>query len=113
MTDFGTIGLNEVELGIAVPKFWARLLGRVTSVGVADKLCCFSQLLTPSQALTAGLVDEVVPAARLMTVRSFSLELCFFFMLTRRSENATHMNGSKSQHSKVVEYCVISLCIQL
>lgn len=66
MSDSGKIGLNEVELGIPVPKYWAALLARVTSQGVADKLCMFAQMLTPQQALSVGMLDEVVPASGLL-----------------------------------------------
>jgi Delta3-Delta2-enoyl-CoA isomerase len=72
MTDIGRIGLNEVELGIPVPKFWAALMARVVGQGVADKLCGFAQMSTPQQALNVGMIDEVVATGQLLSVSSLS-----------------------------------------
>jgi hypothetical protein len=69
MTDTGRIGLNEVELGIPVPKFWGLLMGRVTGAGVADKLCGFAQMCTPQRALQVGMLDEVASGGQLLQVR--------------------------------------------
>ena len=70
MTDAGRIGLNEVELGIPVPKFWALLMGRATGTGVADKLCGFAQMCTPQRALEVGMIDEVATGGQLLQVRT-------------------------------------------
>jgi enoyl-CoA hydratase/carnithine racemase len=70
MTDSGRIGLNEVELGIPVPKFWALLMGRTIGTGVADKLCGFAQMCTPQRALELGMIDEVAAGGQLMQVRN-------------------------------------------
>lgn len=69
MTDTGRIGLNEVELGIPVPKFWGLLMGRVIGAGVADKLCGFAQMCTPQRALQVGMLDEVASGGQLLQVR--------------------------------------------
>jgi hypothetical protein len=69
MTDSGRIGLNEVELGIPVPKFWQLLMARVVGVGVADKLCSFAQMLEPERALEVGLIDEIATSGQLLQVR--------------------------------------------
>lgn len=68
MADGARIGLNEVELGIAVPKFWAALMARTVSPGVAEKLCAFAQMADAQQALSIGMVDEVVPVAQVVQV---------------------------------------------
>lgn len=57
----GSIGLNEVALGISVPKFWGQLMQRVVGVGAADKLLQFALLIDPGRARALGLVDEVAP----------------------------------------------------
>ena len=61
------IGLNDVPVGIVVPdsifelySFW---LGRAN----AYRYLLQGKLLSPSEALSAGLVDEVVPVQRLRT----------------------------------------------
>lgn len=59
MTDFGHIGLNEVALGIPVPLYWTKLMGRVIGDGPAHKLCLTATLVSPQKALQLGLVDEV------------------------------------------------------
>lgn len=68
MADGSKIGLNEVELGIPVPRYWAGLMARVVSAGVAEKLCLFAQMATAQQALSVGMVDEVVPMAQCVPV---------------------------------------------
>jgi Delta3-Delta2-enoyl-CoA isomerase len=76
MTDSGRIGLNEVELGIPVPKFWAALMVRVVGQGIADKLCGFAQMSTPQQALNVGMIDEVVATGQLLPVSSAGVSCC-------------------------------------
>lgn len=60
MTKQGSIGLNEVLLGIPVPKFWADLMGRVVGVATAERLTLNGKFLSPSEALEAKLVDALV-----------------------------------------------------
>ena len=69
MSDGAKIGLNEVELGIPVPRYWAQLMARAVPAGVAEKLCLFAQMATAQQALTIGMVDEVVPITQCIPVR--------------------------------------------
>lgn len=60
MTDVGHIGLNEVALGIPVPVYWAKLMGRVIGEGPAHHLCLTATLVSPQKALQLGLVDQVM-----------------------------------------------------
>lgn len=55
------IGLNEVEVGLAVPPFIVTLYQRAVGVQRASSLLVEGRLLEPESALAAGLVDEVVP----------------------------------------------------
>lgn len=57
------IGLNEVQVGLVVP--WPIQLAFVRLVGQrqAEKLLVSGALMSPDEALAAGFVDEVVPAA--------------------------------------------------
>ena len=57
MTDHGYIGLNEVALGISVPKFWGRLMEKTIGCGKAQKILQFATLLKAKDAYEAGLVD--------------------------------------------------------
>lgn len=59
MTDFGNIGLNEVALGIPVPKFWSLLM--VRTIGQRNAEYLLSQGLMPEakEAYKLGLVDEI------------------------------------------------------
>lgn len=75
MADGARIGLNEVELGIAVPKFWAALMARTVSPGVAEKLCAFAQMADAQQALAIGMVDEVVAAAQVVQVCDAAMDI--------------------------------------
>jgi 3,2-trans-enoyl-CoA isomerase len=58
-----TLGLNEVALGIPVPKFWARLMALRCGDRAAERLCLGGEQVGPEEALRIGLVDEVVAAA--------------------------------------------------
>jgi 3,2-trans-enoyl-CoA isomerase len=63
MTDFGHIGLNEVALGISVPRFWAKRMQDVIGIAsISEQLLLQAKLISPQQALDIHLVDEVVPA---------------------------------------------------
>lgn len=57
------IGLNEVQVGLAVPPFLVRALGYVVGARRAAALASTGALLSPQEALQAGLVDEVVAPA--------------------------------------------------
>lgn len=62
------IGLNEVELGIPVPLYWARLMAQITGQGVADKLLQTAALVPALEAVKVGLVDACVPKTELVAV---------------------------------------------
>mmetsp|Transcript_5634 Transcript_5634/g.12470 ORF Transcript_5634/g.12470 Transcript_5634/m.12470 type:complete len:272 (+) Transcript_5634:210-1025(+) len=66
MTTQGTIGLNEVQLGIPVPKFWGILMANLIGRKAADKLLLTGKLASPQEAKSLGLVDEVVPKEQLL-----------------------------------------------
>lgn len=66
MTESGHIGLNEVALGISVPKMWAALMGRIIGTGPADKLLQNAVLLQPQTAKDLGLVDDIAPKEGLL-----------------------------------------------
>lgn len=55
------LGLNEVALGIPVPTMWARLLARVVGWAPAEALLRGGLLLPATAAVSAGLVDVLVP----------------------------------------------------
>lgn len=59
-TKNSTMGLNEVALGIPVPKFWARLMALRCGPREAERLCLGGEQVGPAEALRLGLVDEVV-----------------------------------------------------
>eukprot|EP00775_Hariotina_reticulata_P003842 gene3842-4099_t len=56
----GVIGLNEVALGIPVPKYWARVMGQVIGHAAAEKLLLSGTMVQPLKALELKLVDELV-----------------------------------------------------
>lgn len=60
------IGLNEVALGIPVPKYWSQLMCRVMgSVAVAEGFLCAGRLLTASEAIDTHLVHQLADASLL------------------------------------------------
>ncbi|GLC38055.1 hypothetical protein PLESTB_000441900 [Pleodorina starrii] len=66
ITPEGSMGLNEVQLGIPVPKFWGLLMGRVIGPKVAEDILLSGRMLQAEEAKRLGLVDAVVPAEKLM-----------------------------------------------
>lgn len=73
ITETGSIGLNEVALGISVPKFWGLLMQRVVGSGPAEKLLQFAVMTTPDEAKELGLVDDVVPKMKLQAAAESAL----------------------------------------
>lgn len=59
MTPQGHIGLNEVLLGIPVPKYWGMLMQGVMGKGPAEQALLAGSLLSPQQALRLGLVHSL------------------------------------------------------
>jgi len=62
------IGLNEVALGISVPKFWISLLGDIAGKRLAETMVLEAKMLTSREAEKAGIIDKVVPTQQLLTV---------------------------------------------
>jgi 3,2-trans-enoyl-CoA isomerase len=56
----GFIGLNEVALGISVPKYWAGVMAAVIGAAPAERLLLSGSMVGPEAALKLGLVDELV-----------------------------------------------------
>ncbi|KAJ9534942.1 hypothetical protein QJQ45_029607 [Haematococcus lacustris] len=60
ITSNGTLGLNEVQLGIPVPKYWAALMVKVIGHKAAEKLLLTGKMVGAAEAKTLGMVDAVV-----------------------------------------------------
>lgn len=65
MTEKGHIGLNEVKIGVPVPEVWCKVMQRIVGPK-AERLLLTGKTCAPSEAHALGLVDEVVPADKLM-----------------------------------------------
>ncbi len=57
------MGLNEVAVGLAVPRFLCQVASARLGLANAERLLTTGALLTPHEALAAGFVDQVVPQA--------------------------------------------------
>lgn len=66
MTPSGHIGLNEVLLGIPVPKFWARLMEHRIGNKAAEPLLLTGKFANPQQAKQLGLIDDILPKEQLL-----------------------------------------------
>ena len=74
-TTVGTFGLNEVALGIAVPKYWAELfLDRCNDRVKGEYLLQIGSLLRPNESKALGLIDEVVGEGALMAASENAME---------------------------------------
>ena len=60
------IGLNEVALGISVPRHWAAVMATTVGHRHAERLLSRGQLVGAAEAKELGLVDDVVDKAGLM-----------------------------------------------
>jgi len=68
ITPNATMGLNEVALGIPVPRFWAALMVRLTGQRVADDLVLNARMVNAEKAVAVGLADTIVSADELLSV---------------------------------------------
>jgi Delta3-Delta2-enoyl-CoA isomerase len=64
------IGLNEVQVGLTLPPVIFQALRLVVGARQAERLAVSGLLVSPSEALQVGLVDEVVPPEQ-VTKRAF------------------------------------------
>ncbi|KAJ3017722.1 hypothetical protein HKX48_003414 [Thoreauomyces humboldtii] len=60
ISENGSMGLNEVAIGIPVPRMWVKLMATIVGQGRADKMCQFGRMISAKEALVVGLVDKVV-----------------------------------------------------
>lgn len=60
------IGLNEVQVGLAVPAVLQKALARLTGPHTAERLTVAGALISPQQALAIGLVDKVAEPERVV-----------------------------------------------
>jgi len=56
------IGLNEVQVGLPVPRLILSAFTRLVGQRQAERLAVHGLLISPEEALEVGLVDQVVPA---------------------------------------------------
>jgi len=89
------LGLNEVQVGIPLPPVLVAGLRRLVGPRVADQMAARGSLISPEQALACGLVDEIAPAAQVV---SRAVEWCKeglalppVAMLTTRRESRSDM----------------------
>ncbi len=67
------LGLSEVQVGIVLPPIILSALRRQVGPRQAERLAVTGMLISPQQALDVGVVDELVPAERVV---SRALEWC-------------------------------------
>jgi len=64
------IGLNEVALGISPPLYWCKVMERLIGHGKATRYLTNASMLDRNEALSVGMIDEIVPIEDLL-VASF------------------------------------------
>ena len=66
MTEKGYIGLNEVLIGVPVPKLWCKSMERLIGARHADNALMTGKMYKPQEALAIGMVNQVVPEDKLV-----------------------------------------------
>lgn len=61
-----TIGLNETQLGIVAPFWFIDTFKNTIGHRKAEQLLALGTLLVPDEAYRVGLIDEVVPADKVL-----------------------------------------------
>ena len=61
-----TIGLNEVALGISVPRYWAQLYIQTLGRTRAEQSLLSGKMLTPTEAVAGGMLHHLTSKAALM-----------------------------------------------
>lgn len=79
MTEAGTIGLNEVALGIPVPYYWVQAMCQLIGQGQAYRMLMGARLVAPGEALQLGLIDRVVPKDQLLTAAEAAMKATLKF----------------------------------
>lgn len=104
------IGLNEVPVGIVVPDSIFNLYSFWIGKANAYRYLLQGKLLNPQEALSVGLVDEVVPAPRIRTAAERHLGMYTQFerntwwqsKVNLRRELATRMEASRQESVEMV-----------
>lgn len=73
ITASGTMGLNEVQLGIPVPRYWTELMATTIGQGKAEPLLLEGRLVPAHEAKSLGLVTEVVSRPEELMPRAMEL----------------------------------------
>lgn len=66
----GFIGLNEVALGIPVPKYWAGVMAQVIGQAAAERLLLTGTMVQPQRAKELGMVDELLSDKAMLLPRA-------------------------------------------
>ena len=95
-----TIGLNESKFGIAAPPWLAQLMIRTIGFRKAERALSIGTLFTPEEALSIGLVDEVVPTKDVM--EKCLLEAMNWAMIPSQTRFASKMLARKKYLDELV-----------
>jgi enoyl-CoA hydratase/carnithine racemase len=60
------IGLNEVQVGIALPRFVFETFSRIVGRRNAERLAVAGRMIEAKEALDVGLVDHLVPVEKVV-----------------------------------------------
>jgi 3,2-trans-enoyl-CoA isomerase len=70
-----TIGLNEVALGIPVPKYWIEVMTRLIGFGQTEQLLSKAIMPTSKEAEKIGLIHRTVPKSDLLGTAEIEMQL--------------------------------------
>ena len=103
MTDFGTFGLNEVALGIAVPEYWGNLMVKTIGQRAAEKLLLPGTLPSAAEALSIGLIDETVTKESLKARAEERIQQLLRVPLSARQQTKKQLRGAYAK--EWAEFC--------
>jgi enoyl-CoA hydratase/carnithine racemase len=90
------IGLNEVQVGLPVPRVILGGLIRIVGVRQAERLAVRGMLVSPDEALAVGLVDEVVAPEE---VTSKAIDWCRGILKLPQSALHTTRNSLRADYA--------------
>jgi len=95
------LGLNEVQVGLALPPIILSVLRRLIGARQAERLAVSGVLLSPAESMRIGLVDEIVPPTKVV---DRAVEWCQGMIALPRSSMAATRQLARADLVKLFQH---------